>query len=65
MDDLAPPGYLTAAQTRQALGITAGALRNLVYRHQLTRAGGTERRPWYKATDVATIAARRAERTAA
>lgn len=66
MDDLhAPPGHLTAAQTRQALGITAGALRNLVYRDRLTRSGGTERHPWYAAKDVAAIAVKRAERAVA
>ncbi|MBZ3918188.1 hypothetical protein [Streptomyces acidiscabies] len=64
-DPLAPPGYLTARDTQRALGITAGALRNLVYRGQLTRAGGTERHPWYEAADVAAIAAKRAERAAA
>ena len=66
MDDhFAPPGQLTADQTRQALGITAGALRNLVYRGQLARSGGTDRHPWYNAKDVAAIAAKRAERAAA
>ncbi|MFL5910528.1 MAG: hypothetical protein ACJ768_08195 [Gaiellaceae bacterium] len=59
------PGHLTAAQTRQALGITAGALRNLVYRRQLTRSGGTERHPTYAALDVAAIAAKRAGRLVA
>ncbi|MEU5769812.1 hypothetical protein ABZ782_28245 [Streptomyces asoensis] len=60
MDDrYAPPGQLTAAQTRQALGITAGALRNLVYRGRLARTGGTDRHPWYAAHDVAAIAAKR------
>ena len=61
----APPGHLTAAQTRTALGISAGALRNLVYRGQLTRSGGTERHPWYAARDVARIAAKRTARVAA
>ncbi|MFJ1964884.1 hypothetical protein [Streptomyces massasporeus] len=61
----APPGHLTAAQTRSALGITAGALRNLVYRGQLARSGGTERRPTFKASDVAAIAAKRAPRAIA
>lgn len=57
------PGHLTAAQTRQALGISAGALRNLVYRGSLKRVGGTERYPEYAARDVAAIAARRARKT--
>ncbi|MEV7394331.1 hypothetical protein [Streptomyces sp. NPDC091215] len=57
-------GHLTAAQTRQALGISAGALRNLVYRGHLTRSGGTERHPTYAVTDVTAIAADRAKRAA-
>lgn len=61
----APPGHLTAAQTRQVLGISAGALRNLVYRGQLTRSGGTERHPTFKARDVAAVAAKRATRAIA
>jgi len=66
MDDLyAPPGHLTAPQARQALGITAGALRNLVYRGRLTRSGGTDRHPWFAAKDVAAIAAKRQGRAAA
>ncbi|MDX2679281.1 hypothetical protein [Streptomyces soliscabiei] len=66
MDDLlAPPGYYTARDAQRALGISAGALRNLVYRGQLTRTGGTERHPWYTARDVAAIAAKRAARSAA
>ncbi|MGA5330964.1 hypothetical protein ACPCJT_20265 [Streptomyces griseoincarnatus] len=66
MDDLyAPPGHLTAQQTRQALGITAGALRNLVYRGRLRRSGGTPRQPWFLARDVAALhAARRARQSA-
>ncbi|NUP42338.1 MAG: hypothetical protein HOY76_36235 [Streptomyces sp.] len=59
-----PPGHLTAAQTCQALGITPGALRNLVYRQQLTRTGGSTRYPQFAARDVAAIAARRAVKTA-
>jgi hypothetical protein len=66
MDDpLAPVGYLTARDTQRALGVTPGALRNLVYRGQLQRTGGTERYPWYAVQDVAAIAAKRAERAAA
>lgn len=66
MDSLyAPPGHLTAAQARQALGISAGALRNLVYRGRLTRSGGTERHPWYATRDVAAIAATRRARQSA
>ncbi|MFJ9628079.1 hypothetical protein ACIRU8_10345 [Streptomyces sp. NPDC101175] len=61
----ARPGHLTADQTRQALGISAGALRNLVLRKQLKRSGGSERYPEFAAADVAAIAAKRAARTAA
>jgi hypothetical protein len=57
-----PPGHLTAAQTRQALGISAGALRNLVYRGSLKRVGGSERYPEFAARDVAAIAAERASK---
>ncbi|MFF3346089.1 hypothetical protein [Streptomyces sp. NPDC002779] len=59
------PGHLTAEQTRQALGITAGALRNLVYRGQLQRSGGTERHPYYAVPDVAALAVKRRERQSA
>lgn len=59
------PGHLTAQQTRQALGITAGALRNLVYRGQLTRSGGTDRYPYYAVQAVAALAAKRAARKVA
>lgn len=61
----ARPGRLTAEQACQALGITPGALRNLVYRKQLGRAGGTARYPEFAATDVAAIAAKRAARASA
>lgn len=66
MDDpLAPPGYLTARDAQRALGITPGALRNLVYRGQLRRAGGTERHPWYAVADVTAIDTKRRARAAA
>ena len=66
MDPLyVPPGHLTAAQTRHALGITPGALRNLVYRGHLHRVGGTDRYPQFAARDVAASAAKRAARAAA
>ncbi|MEU8717493.1 hypothetical protein [Streptomyces sp. NPDC048663] len=61
----ARPGHLTAAQTREALGITAGALRNLVYRGRLRPSGGSERYPEFAAADVAAIAAKRADRASA
>ncbi|MFF1297941.1 MULTISPECIES: hypothetical protein [unclassified Streptomyces] len=58
-----PPGHLTAEQARQGLNISAGALRNLVYRGKLTRSGGTERHPLYAATDIAAILAERTHKT--
>lgn len=58
-------GELTAEQTRAALGISAGALRNLVYRGQLSRSAGTERHPYYPAPAVAAILAKRRERQVA
>jgi hypothetical protein len=59
------PGHLTAEQTRQVLGISAGALRNLVYRGQLTRSAGTERHPYYAVPDVTALLVKRQERDAA
>lgn len=58
------PGHLTADQTRQALGISAGALRNLVYRGRLQRVGGSERYPEFATHDVAAIAAQRTRKVA-
>jgi prophage antirepressor-like protein len=59
------PGYLTAHQTARILGVTLTGLRSIVHRGQLTRSGGTPRQPWYVAADVAALAAKRAERSAA
>ncbi|MER6531173.1 hypothetical protein [Streptomyces sp. NPDC001508] len=60
------PGHLTAHQARQVLGgISAGALRNLVYRGRLQRSGGTERYPYYAVTDVTALAAERDQRQSA
>ncbi|WP_030682066.1 hypothetical protein [Streptomyces cellulosae] len=59
------PGHLTAHQTARMLGITLGALRNLVYRDQLKRSGGTDRHPYYAVPDVAALAAKRQERQSA
>lgn len=59
------PGHLTAAQTRQVLGITSGALRNLVYRGQLTRSGGTDRYPYFTVEAVTALATKRAARKVA
>ncbi|MFE6482411.1 hypothetical protein ACFVGN_05650 [Streptomyces sp. NPDC057757] len=59
------PGQLTAEQTREALGVSAGALRNLVWRGKLTRSSGTERHPYYAVTDVTALALKRRERVTA
>jgi hypothetical protein len=59
------PGHLTAEQTRQALGVSAGALRNLVYRGQLKRSGGTERYPYFAVPDVTALALKRQQRVTA
>ncbi|MFF9758585.1 hypothetical protein ACF1G4_03290 [Streptomyces caelestis] len=59
------PGHLTAHQTARLLGVTLTGLRSIVHRGQLTRSGGTPRQPWYAATDVAALAAKRARRAAA
>lgn len=59
------PGHLTAEQTRQLLDISPGALRNLVYRGQLTRSCGTERHPYYAVPDVSALALKRQNRAAA
>jgi hypothetical protein len=59
------PGHLTAEQTRRVLGVSAGALRNLVYRGQLTRSGGTDRHPYYAVPDVTAVLVKRQERAAA
>jgi hypothetical protein len=47
-----PPGYMSAHQVAQQLGITLGAVRLLVHRGRLNRAGGTTRQPWYDTTEV-------------
>lgn len=59
------PGYLTAHQTARVLGVSLGAVRLLVHRGQLQRAGGSPRQPWYAADDVAALAAKRAAAKAA
>ncbi|MCH0555801.1 hypothetical protein [Streptomyces sp. MUM 16J] len=60
------PGHLTAEQAREVLGgISAGALRNLVYRGQLTRSGGTDRYPYYAVSDVYALATKREQGNAA
>lgn len=60
-----PPGHLTTDQVAQALGTSTGAVRNLVYRGRLQRAGGTPRHPWFRAADVAAITAERLARQVA
>lgn len=59
------PGYLTAHQTAQQLGITLGGVRLLVHRGQLQRSGGTPRQPWYAVQDVAALAVKRQQGYAA
>jgi hypothetical protein len=54
------PGHLTAHQTARLLGVTLDGVRQLVRRGRLKRSGGSPRQPWYAATDVATLAAKRA-----
>lgn len=61
----APPGYLTARQTAQLLGIDPDSVRQLVKRGQLARAGGSPRRPWFAARDVAALHADRRARNVA
>ncbi len=60
-----PPGYYGTPDVARALGTTPGAVRNLVYRGRLQRAGGTERHPWYAAADVAALLAKRRTRAVA
>ncbi|MER7799015.1 helix-turn-helix domain-containing protein [Streptomyces parvulus] len=60
-----PPGYYGTRDVARALQTSPGAIRNLVYRGRLKRAGGTERRPWYRAEDVAALLAERRTRAAA
>lgn len=53
------PGYLTAHQTAQLLGVGLDAVRKLVQRGQLQRSGGSPRQPWYAVADVQALAAKR------
>ncbi|MGW1609425.1 hypothetical protein ACWCQZ_08505 [Streptomyces sp. NPDC002285] len=64
-DQLAPPGYYGTRDVARALDTTPGAVRNLVYRGRLQRAGGTERHPWFRVSDVAALLAERRARSAA
>jgi len=55
------PGYLTAHQTAQVLGVGLPAVRKLVQRGQLAAApGSTARQRWYRVADVTALAADRA-----
>ncbi|GAA4999543.1 hypothetical protein [Streptomyces siamensis] len=63
--ELIPPGYYSTRDVARALDTTPGAVRNLVYRGRLRRAGGTERHPWFAVTDVAALVAKRQARAAA
>lgn len=59
------PGYLTAHQTAKLLGISLGGVRQLVRRGRLTRAGGTDRQPWYHVDAVQALDAERRNAEAA
>lgn len=63
-DQTAPPGYYGTRDVARALHTSPGAVRNLVYRGRLKRAGGTERQPWFRAEDVAALLAERRARSA-
>ncbi|MBJ6615550.1 hypothetical protein ABZ755_15485 [Streptomyces griseoincarnatus] len=65
MSEHAPPGYYGTRDVARALSIGPAAVRKLVQRGRLKRAGGTPRKPWYAAQDVAALAADRANRHAA
>lgn len=60
-----PPGYYGTRDVARALNTSPGAVRNLVYRRRLKRAGGTERQPWFRAEDVAALLAERQARKVA
>lgn len=62
---IAPPGYYGTTDVARALDTTPAAVRKLVQRGRLTRAGGTARYPWYAARDVAALLADRQQRPAA
>ncbi|MFI5859165.1 helix-turn-helix domain-containing protein [Streptomyces parvulus] len=64
-EQTAPPGYYGTRDVARALNTSPGAVRNLVYRGRLARAGGTERHPWYRVEDVAALLAERRTRAAA
>ncbi|MEV1020693.1 hypothetical protein [Streptomyces sp. NPDC050264] len=60
------PGFLTAHQTAQALGVTLGAVRKLVQREEIRPAhGSSARQRWFALADVHAYETRRAERAAA
>ncbi|MEU7399724.1 helix-turn-helix domain-containing protein [Streptomyces sp. NPDC044948] len=54
-----PPGYYGTRDVARALNTSPGAVRNLVYRGRLQRAGGSQRQPWFRAADVAALLAER------
>lgn len=55
-DRLPPPGLLTT-QDLTTMGIPLDLVRSWVRRRRLARAGGTDRHPWYRAEDIAPLAA--------
>jgi hypothetical protein len=54
-----PPGHMSARQVATTLGIGLSGVRQLVARSRLTRAGGTERQPYYDSTQVLALLADR------
>jgi hypothetical protein len=59
------PGYLTAHQVARTLGVGLPAVRKMVQRGNLARAGGTVGQPWYAVEDVTALALKRRTRKAA
>ncbi len=51
-----PAGHMSARQAAEALGIKLPAVRKLVERGHLTRAGGSPRQPYYDGTQVRQLA---------
>jgi hypothetical protein len=54
-----PAGHMSAHQAAQTLGIGLSGVRELRRRGRLTRAGGTERQPWYNTEQVLALLADR------
>jgi predicted transcriptional regulator len=50
-----PAGHMSTHQVAEALGIGPSAVRQLVARGRLTRAGGSPRQPYYDTEQVLDI----------